>query len=488
MRVRLFAILTLFLAVLVSIGGALKADAATETLFGSTVPPVKADTDPNAVTLGLKFTTKVAGKVTGLRFYKGTGNTGTHVGALYSQAGTRLAKASYASESASGWQSVSFSSPINVAAGATLTAATFAPRGHYAVQSPYSWPKSGTSVTGLAGTYRYGTSLGFPAQTYQASNYFVDVTFTASSTSTPTPSPTPTPTATPSPTPTATASPTPTPTATTTSPPSGGTVVLGRSFPNEKTTGVPAGKTLTSYTGPCTIQIANSVIDAKTVNCDEIRVFAKGLVIKNSVINGKVYVDYNANEGSFTITDSTVNAGNYPGTGIGDAFFTALRVNVTGGTRSINCYAECTVQDSYVHGQMNDQGGTNHESGIRVNTNSKILHNNIACDAQNFPPDAGCSAALTGYPDFDPVQGNTVQDNLISSSTGAGYCAYGGSTTGKPYSGQTRNITFKDNVFMRGSGGKCGYWGPITSFDVNAPGNVWQNNLFDNASPVAAAN
>ena len=127
-----------------------------------------------------------------------------------------------------------------------------------------------------------------------------------------------------------------------------------------------------------------------------------------------MYVDYNANEGSLSITDSTVNAGNGTGTGIGDAFFTATRVHVTGGNRSINCYAECSVQDSYVHGQWTDPRGLDHESGIRVNTNSHLTHNTIGCTAPDVPPDAGCSAAITGYPDFDPGAGQPDSEQLDS--------------------------------------------------------------------------
>jgi hypothetical protein len=269
--------------------------------------------------------------------------------------------------------------------------------------------------------------------------------------------------------------------------------VLGRTFPNADTTGVPAGTTLTKYTGPCTIQTAGYVIDGKQVDCF-LRILAKDVVIKNSKINGGVYADYNDNVGSFTITDSEVDAGQGAGTGIGDAYFTATRVEVTGGTRSINCYANCTVRDSYVHGQFADRSGVHHESGIRFNTNSTLIGNTIACDAPDFPPDAGCSAAITGYPDFDPVRDVTIDGNLIMAGSG-GYCAYGGSTTGKPFSGQTANIKYTNNIWQRGTemgdGGRgyvCGFWGPITSFDTRAPGAVWTNNLYDDGTTVAPAN
>ncbi len=42
------------------------------------------------------------GTVSGLRFYKATANTGTHVGSIWSASGERLASATFTSETASG--------------------------------------------------------------------------------------------------------------------------------------------------------------------------------------------------------------------------------------------------------------------------------------------------------------------------------------------------------------------------------------------------
>ena len=46
--------------------------------------------DTNAVELGVKFRSDVAGFITGLRFYKTAGNTGTHIGHLWTAGGTQL--------------------------------------------------------------------------------------------------------------------------------------------------------------------------------------------------------------------------------------------------------------------------------------------------------------------------------------------------------------------------------------------------------------
>ncbi|WP_405218125.1 hypothetical protein [Agrococcus sp. Ld7] len=319
---------------------------------------------------------------------------------------------------------------------------------------------------------------------------------------TPAPEPTPTP-----PPPSATPTPTPTeppPTEPTPSEPSepdpgpsapaepsdpGGIVVQGRSFPSAATTGVPDGTVLSPYTGPCTIQTNDVVIDGAIIDCD-LRVLAQNLQITNSIINGHIYSDSDFFNGSFSMSDSEVRMPQSAGTGVGDVNFTLTRVEVTGGSRSVNCAADCTVQDSYLHGQYTDYRGIDHESAIRMGANSTIRHNTITCDAAPVPPDAGCSAALTGYGDFGVVQNNSIDDNLIDGGPDGsmGYCAYGGSTPGKPYSEGVNNIRFTNNIFMRGPNGNCGIWGPITSFDSAAPGNVWTNNIWDDGAPVAPAN
>ena len=80
----------------------------------SAVPAVAADPDTDAVEVGVKFRTDVDGFVTGVRFYKGTGNTGTHVGNLWTASGTNLGAVTFTDETATGWQQALFAAPIAV--------------------------------------------------------------------------------------------------------------------------------------------------------------------------------------------------------------------------------------------------------------------------------------------------------------------------------------------------------------------------------------
>ena len=80
------------------------------SLFGTTtVPTLKStSTIPNPVELGVKFTSDVDGLVTSLRFYKGSQDTGTHVGSIWTSTGTKLASATFTNETSSGWQQANF--------------------------------------------------------------------------------------------------------------------------------------------------------------------------------------------------------------------------------------------------------------------------------------------------------------------------------------------------------------------------------------------
>jgi PKD repeat protein len=149
----------------------------------SVVPPV--DNDTGAIELGVKFRPSADGWITGVRFYKGPANTGTHTGSLWSATGTNLGTVTFSGESASGWQTATFDSPIAVTAGTTYVASYHAPNGGYAFTSnfftagldapPLRLLASGED--GPNGVYHYGAGGVFPTDTYQASNYWVDVVF-----------------------------------------------------------------------------------------------------------------------------------------------------------------------------------------------------------------------------------------------------------------------------------------------------------------------
>ena len=151
-------------------------------------PAVLSQDDSNAIELGLKFRSATNGYVTGIRFYKGPGNTGTHVGNFWSSTGTLLASVAFTNETASGWQFQALPSPVPIDSDTTYVVSYHAPVGRYSADSAYF---SGRGVTNLPlralangedgdnGVFAYSTTSVFPANSFGAANYWVDLTFHA---------------------------------------------------------------------------------------------------------------------------------------------------------------------------------------------------------------------------------------------------------------------------------------------------------------------
>jgi hypothetical protein len=157
------------------------------TIFTSgSTPATAAQNDSSSVEVGVKIQSDTAGKITSLRFYKGAGNTGTHIGHLWSSTGQLLASATFANESATGWQQVDFAAPVTIQANTTYVASYHANSGHYAVTAPGLTSRAGTgpvhalasSTAGGNGVYAYSAAATFPQQSYNSSNYWVDVVYT----------------------------------------------------------------------------------------------------------------------------------------------------------------------------------------------------------------------------------------------------------------------------------------------------------------------
>src|SRR5437588_7335895 len=88
----------------------------------ASAPITPNDSDSASSEVGLKFRTDTAGTITGIRFYKGNLNTGTHTAHLWTSTGTLLATATFSAETASGWQQVNFPTPVQVQANSTYVA------------------------------------------------------------------------------------------------------------------------------------------------------------------------------------------------------------------------------------------------------------------------------------------------------------------------------------------------------------------------------
>ena len=173
------------------------------SIWGNATPATADSGDTNATEVGVKFTSDAAGTISGIRFWKTSLNTGTHVGSLWTASGTLLASATFSGETSSGWQQVNFSTPVSISANTTYVAGYFAPKGHYSSTSNYffSPPPAGGNILdspplhvpggrgngpdGLNGVYAYAPSSTFPSNGYHGEQYWVDVVFNPAASPTP---------------------------------------------------------------------------------------------------------------------------------------------------------------------------------------------------------------------------------------------------------------------------------------------------------------
>jgi hypothetical protein len=265
-------------------------------------------------------------------------------------------------------------------------------------------------------------------------------------------------------------------------------------WPGPNNTGVPPGTSLDPYSGPCTITSDGTVIDSKTVTCDLV-IQAANVTIKNSKIAGLVFLDTDvagADAWSYTLMDSEVDAGMQQRAVVSDGNLTVIRCNIQGGETSVHCgehAKSCTVQDSWLHGQLIPPDASWHLGGFQSNGGSNVLlsHNTIVCDAPANPLGEGCTGDLNLLGDFAPVSYVTADGNFLGANTGSSYCVYAGDAASKPYP-NADHVVFSNNVFERGTNGMCGAYGPVSGFNAAGPGNQWSNNTWEDGAPVPPEN
>lgn len=228
------------------------------------------------------------------------------------------------------------------------------------------------------------------------------------------------------------------------------------------------------------------ILDGWVIN-DDIVVLAGGGTIRNSIVNA--HIDADCDGCTITIEDSTVNGGTWQGPTVGYGRFTVLRSEITGAAASLLCSGGCRVENSYMHGQVTVPGIDNHSSAFGSNGNQYgdgivLRHNSLWCEAVQDPnpPYGGCTSNIAFIGDFAPVNNVLVENNLLVASASSGYCASLGWNIGKPYGDNPTNVRVIDNVVQRGPNGKCGVWGPDTSFKPSGAGNEWRGNTWDDGA------
>lgn len=261
----------------------------------------------------------------------------------------------------------------------------------------------------------------------------------------------------------------------------------GGCWPGPLTTGVPAGTTLTAYTGPTTITSPNTVIDSKIItSCLEID--TTGVVIKNSEldISGCAYAVrvLPPNTGtSITIQDSTINCQNTDTTGFGEVNTILLRLDIYQCGNGLSLAKDVTVQDSYIHDLEGFIGSDNHTDGIQFE--GCLWQTGTTCSNSPAGPE-GIDHTLNVTISHNTIYGYNYQGIGVPTSAIISDCCAGGENilieknllAGGQFtlycSDQTINYVVRNNHFSTVFYPNSGNVGPVISCSAeDGGGNVY---------------
>lgn len=156
------------------------------SIWANTIPPVRYTFFDGPIELGVKFRSDAPGRILGIRFYKIAANGGVHKGSLWTADGRLLATGTFTNETASGWQTLTFGSPVAIAANTTYVASYHTGSGVFAVAPGYFNLQGADNgplhalqngVAGQNGVLLPSPGGQFPSLGYGGNNYWVDVLF-----------------------------------------------------------------------------------------------------------------------------------------------------------------------------------------------------------------------------------------------------------------------------------------------------------------------
>jgi hypothetical protein len=127
---------------------------------------------------GNQFSSSQNGYITALRFWKASGETGTHVGRLWTNSGTPLASVTFMNETASGWQEQYLPFRVPVTAGTRYWVTYNENAWQSKTGCGLSSPITNGSLTAWTGAYSNANSSGIFPTNPSCSNFFADVYFT----------------------------------------------------------------------------------------------------------------------------------------------------------------------------------------------------------------------------------------------------------------------------------------------------------------------
>jgi Bacterial Ig-like domain/Bacterial Ig domain/Right handed beta helix region len=237
-------------------------------------------------------------------------------------------------------------------------------------------------------------------------------------------------------------------------------------MPDATTAGVPAGTTLTAYTGPMTITTDGAVIEGKIIS-GTLKIEAANVTIKNCVVQNFGWWGVDG-EGAANLTvqncdfkGSTTQDTNAAILGSGTFIGNDISQSENG---IVLTNGASTVRDNYIH-DLQDSGPDPHIDGISVQGGQNhvlIEHNTI---------ESWDTSCIIIKNDFGPINDITVRNNLLYSDQDRGDPAaaiyvYGPNTT---------NVSITNNYVEKG----FWFYYSIDNANPTISGNIEWNNKTD---------
>ncbi|WP_445637554.1 DUF4082 domain-containing protein [Nostoc sp. DSM 114161] len=156
----------------------------SQTILTTQVPSFPNSTDSVPYELGLKFRSSRGGQVAAIRFWKAASETGTHVGKIWTAAGTLIASVTFTNETASGWQEQLLETPVNIQGNSIYVVSVNVNAYYVATYDELVNPIVNGDLSSVAdgnnGVFNVNPNS-FPAASFRNANYYRDIAFVSGS-------------------------------------------------------------------------------------------------------------------------------------------------------------------------------------------------------------------------------------------------------------------------------------------------------------------
>jgi Domain of unknown function (DUF4082)/Bacterial Ig-like domain len=150
----------------------------TPSATGLDVQDGRGGAGPFSYEMGFKIRSTQNMSITAIKFYKSAGETGTHTGRIWSSSGTQVASVTFGTETASGWQTGTLTTPYVITANQTYTVSVGFNKYFVMQAGTFTNTVSNGPLAAIADGANgvFGASAGtFPTGSWNNSSYGVDV-------------------------------------------------------------------------------------------------------------------------------------------------------------------------------------------------------------------------------------------------------------------------------------------------------------------------